>query len=96
MLEKIARDYVSTNKKALGALVDPKDQSYTVLDSLVADDPRCKSALVLIDLILKELAIIDKTLPEVYASLVTKANEFMMQVRPALNENYKGASGNTL
>lgn len=93
MLEKIINEFVRTNQKPLGALVDPKDHSYTVLDSMTADDSRCKAALVLLDLVLKELTIIDKTLPDIYSSLVTKANEFMMQVRPALNDGYKGASG---
>jgi hypothetical protein len=89
----VIKNYAIPYSQPLYKIVDPKDDSFTVLNSMTADSQSCKAALILLDMLVKELAIIDKSVPEAYSTLLRKANEFMMQIKPALQEGYHGASG---
>lgn len=93
VLQNLINEYLRINEKPLGDLVDPKSASDTVLNEMVADDHRCKAAIMLIDMIKQEIEVMDRTIPELYSAIIKQANEFMMQARPTLTENCKGASG---
>lgn len=74
-------------------LVEPGFNGYSNLSKVECDEPKTKVSLYLLDLMAKEMKTIQKAVPEVHNVLVQKANEYVMQIQPNLQEGVKGTVG---
>src|SRR3990167_8880206 len=74
-------------------LVEPELNSYSGLSKIERDPFKAKVALHLVDMMRQEMETIQKAVPEVHKVLVQKANEYVLQIQPNLQEGVKGSAG---
>ena len=88
-VDKVYQDHILKTVPA-SELADAKDSSYSKLKGISADRPQLKAALLVIDLIKDELAVIDKAVPEIYDTLMRKASEYVSHIRPVISQAQRG------
>ena len=85
----IYNTYISPKVKA-SEIVDPKDESYSKLKGVSVDGLNHKTAVLVADLIKGEMAIIDNSIPEIYKTVLNKANEYVAHIKPVASQSHKG------